>query len=235
MSRVWLVIGMIVSLLVPGGFAAMVAIGAALDTTSTTYDYSSTSEAGEAPSYTADDDAASTWLEQGLVEDAFDTLEENLKELVRLNRLDSWGPNRSARARAAALDLRTAAVMLEDYPDWRRVALKAAAFALALDRFGKDPCAATYDRYERARKALNRAIRMGAKHAAARTAAVPDPLRGAGDRERRPPATSTPSHRRPRIPPRRKPVDRGRQQRQGDALPLGGPERAQLLLSGQPV
>jgi len=160
MSRVWLVVGMIVSLLVPGTFV-LGAIGAALGAGGTTYDYGSTSEAGEAPSYTADDDAASTWLEQGLVEDAFDTLEENLKELVRLNRSDRWGSRESARARAAALDLRTAAALLEDYPDWRRVALKAAAFALALDRFGRHPTsAACYERYERARKALNRAIRM---------------------------------------------------------------------------
>jgi len=160
MSRVWLVVGVIVSLLVPGTFV-LGAIGAALGAGGTTYDYGSTAQTGHTQSYPADDEAAESLIEAYEEQTAIDALKKGLNALVRLNRSDRWGSRESASARRTARRLRWAATMLMDAPDLRRIALKGAAFALALDRFGRHPTsAACYERYQRARKALNRAIRM---------------------------------------------------------------------------
>jgi hypothetical protein len=145
-SRVWLVIGMVLSLVVPVGFIAY-SYANPVDTQQQASTVSTNSSSGQDSS-----DSFATTL-------AVETVKGQLDELRSLNEAHNWGTSRSSKVRRIAAKLREAAPSLDSRPEIRRVALEGAAFALALDQFRKHPSSSRYyHRYDAARKALNKAI-----------------------------------------------------------------------------
>ena len=149
MTRLWLVIGMFLSLLVPVGFVACsVALPSDVPT-----------QTPPAPSYQPTSTDSSTGSSVDVAAGAAArVVKTELKELRRLNAVTNWRASHTDRAKRAAAKLRNAARSLDSRPALRRVALRAAAFVLALRSYYANPTQAGYERYNARRKALNKAI-----------------------------------------------------------------------------
>ena len=146
MSRVWLVIGMVLSLVVPVGFIAY-SVANPAETSSQSPPVSTS----QPPVLENPEDTAAAA--------AVKVVRSQLKELQRLNKVEDWRASHSSRARRAAAKLRRAARSLDSRQALQRVALKGAAFVVALERYFANPTQAGYERYDTSRKALNKAIR----------------------------------------------------------------------------
>lgn len=148
MSRVWLAIGMFLSLLVSGGYLA----------------YAATHPTEESPpsvtsvSTPASSPTTGTAIQDSAARKAERTVTKALAALRRLNRAKHWTTSDSAETLMTELNLIAAARSLNSQPLLRRVALRANDFSVALRKLGEHPTQAHYKRYNETRKALNKAI-----------------------------------------------------------------------------
>ena len=144
MSRVWLVMGMVLSLAVPVGFL--------------TYSFANPVDRPSQSSPPASQPYNLEPTEDPGADAAASVVRSQLRELRRLNNVENWRSTHSARARRAAAKLRSVARSLVSQPAIRRLAMRGAAFAVALDKYFSTPTQASYERYDASRKALNKAI-----------------------------------------------------------------------------